>query len=181
MAWLYDLGGQGKSGALGEGGGLSNSTFTDAAGAVSDLFAAEGHRSKAAGDRFEAENYDRAAVLAGQNEQFTETSTAIKQAQLDRENFKMIGGQQADIAGAGFANSGSSLDLMRDSAAQGALTKAVGAQQGLITEAGYKEQQDSFNTMSKAARMAADAEDNAAFGADITGGIKMAASIATLL
>jgi hypothetical protein len=159
---------------------LGSSTFTDIGGAVSDLFAADADRSKAQGDRFEATNYDRAAVLAGQNEQFTETSTAIKQAQLDRENFKMLGGQQADVAGAGFAASGSALDLMRDSASQGALTKAVGAQQGLITEAGYKEQQDSYNTMSQAARMAADAEDSAATGADWTSAIKGVAGIATL-
>jgi hypothetical protein len=155
-------------------------TITDIAGAASDLFAADADRSKATGDRFEATNYDRAAVLAGQNEQFTETSTAIKQSQLDRENFKMIGGQQADVAGAGFAASGSALDLMRDSASQGALTKAVGAEQGLITEAGYKEQQDSYTTMSQAARMAADAEDKAASGADITSAIKGVAAVATL-
>jgi hypothetical protein len=159
---------------------FGTSTLTSASGAVSDLFAAEGHRAKAQGDRFEAENYDRASVLATQNEKFTETSTAIKQAQLDRENFKMIGGQEADVAGAGFAASGSALDLMRDSAQQGALTKAVGAQQGLITEAGYDEQAASYTTMSKAARMAADAEDNAAFGADITGAIKGATAIASL-
>jgi hypothetical protein len=159
---------------------FGNSTFTDAAGAVSDLFAAEGHRYKAKGDLFEAENYDRASELATQNEKFTETSTAIKQSQLDRENFKMLGGQQADIAGAGFAMSGSGIDLLRESAQQGALQKAVGAEQGLITEAGYKEQAESYTTMSKAAHMAADAENQAAFGADITGGIKAAASIATL-
>lgn len=154
------------------------SIIDSAAGAVSDLFAAEGHRYKAKGDLFEAENYDRASALATQNEKFTETSTAIKQSQLDRANFKVLGGQQADVAGAGFAASGSALDLMRDSASQGALTKAVGAEQGLITEAGYQEQAESYTTMSKAARMAADAENNAAFGADITGGLKAAAAIA---
>jgi hypothetical protein len=156
------------------------STLTSASGAVSDLFAGEGLRAKAEGDRLEATNYDRASVLATQNEKFTETSTAIKQAQLDRENFKMIGGQQADIAGAGFAASGSALDLLRDSAQQGALTKAIGAEQGLITEAGYTEQADSYTTMAKAARMAADADENAATGATITGAIKGITAIASL-
>lgn len=155
-------------------------TITGISGAVSDLFAADAHRSKAQGDRFEAENYDRASVLATQNEKFTEVSTSIKQSQLDRENFKMIGGQQADIAGAGFAASGSAIDLMRDSAAQGALTKAVGAQQGLITEAGYKEQAESFTTMSQAARMAADAEEHAASGSIITGALKGIGTVASL-
>lgn len=155
-------------------------TISGISGAVSDLFAADAHRAKAQGDRFEAQNYDLASALATQNEKFTETSTAIKQSQLDRENFKMLGGQAADVAGAGFAASGSALDLMRDSASQGALTKAVGAQQGLITEAGYKEQAESFTTMSQAARMAADAEEHAATGAMITGGLKAVGSIVSL-
>ena len=47
---------------------------------------------------------------------------------------------------------------MRDSASQGALTSAVMGQQGLITEAGYKEQADSYALMSGAARMAAAGE-----------------------
>ena len=155
-------------------------TINSVGGAVSDLFAAEGHRYKAKGDLFEAENYDRASALATQNEKFTEQSTAIKQSQLDRENYKMLGGQQADIAGAGFAASGSALDLMRDSASQGALQKAVGGEQGLITEAGYKEQAESYTTMSKAAHMAADAENQAAFGADISAGIKGVAAITSI-
>jgi hypothetical protein len=158
-------------------------TFNNISGAVGDLFAAEGHRIKAEGNRVEAENYDLAARYSDQNVQFTKTSTAIKQAQLDRENYKVIGGQAADVAGAGFAASGSAIDLMRESAQQGALTKAVGEQQGLITEAGYEQQAASYRNMSKAARMAADAEDSAATGATITGAIKgvtAAAQIATL-
>lgn len=159
---------------------FGNATFSDAAGAVGDLFAAEGDRFKAQGDRIESQNYDLAATYADQNVAFTKTSTEIKQAQLDRENYKVIGGQQADVAGAGFAASGSAIDLMRDSAQQGALTKAVGEQQGLITEAGYEQQAASDRNMSKAAQLAAQAEDNAATGAEITGAIKGVASIATL-
>lgn len=159
---------------------FGNATLTDIGGTVSDLFGASADRAKAAGDRIEAQNYDLASSLASENEKFTETSTAIKQAQLDRNIYQTIGGEQADVAGAGFANSGSALDLMRDSAAQGALTKAVAGQQGLITEAGYQEQAQSYTNMAGAARMAANAEDNAAVGADITAGIKGAAAIATL-
>jgi hypothetical protein len=46
-----------------------------------------------------------------------------------------LGGQEADVAGAGFSEGGSALDLLRSSASQGALTHAVLGQQGLITEA----------------------------------------------
>ena len=76
---------------------------------------------------------------------------------------------------------------MRDSAAQGALTKAVAGEQGLITEAGYTEQQTSYQNLSKAAGIAAQADneaasaaDTAAIGAGITGVLKIGASIATL-
>jgi hypothetical protein len=173
---------------------FGNATFGDLAGAVGDLFAssadsskAAGLRIKAQGDLLEGQNYDMAAVLAGQNEKFTEASTAIKQSQLERQATMTIGGQQADIAGAGFANSGTALDLMRDSASQGALTKAVAGEQGLITEAGYTEQQTSYQNLSKAAQFAAagdeeaaKAADQAATGATITGLIKGAASIASI-
>ena len=51
---------------------------------------------------------------------------------------------KADIAGGGFAASGSGLDILAQSASQGALQQAVIARQGLITEAGYQEQAQSF-------------------------------------
>jgi hypothetical protein len=159
---------------------LGSATFSGIGGAVSDLFVAEGHKAKAAGDRLEAENYDLASELAKQNEKFTETSTAIKQAQIDRENTKMIGGQEADVAGAGFSASGSALDLLRESAQQGALHHAVAGEQGLITEAGYTEQAQSYTNMSSAARMAADSEDKAAQGADVTAAFKGVTAIASI-
>lgn len=154
-------------------------TFNAISGAVGDLFAADSNRAKAEGNRIQAENYDLASKLATQNADFTETSTAIKQTQLDRSIFQTIGGQQADVAGAGFAASGSALDILRDSASQGALTKAVAGQQGLITEAGYQQQATSFTNMASAARMAADAEDKAASGAGIVSAIKGVAAIAS--
>jgi hypothetical protein len=159
---------------------FGSSTFGDLGGAVSDLFGSSAHKAKAAGDRIEAENYDLASSLALQNEKFTEMSTAIKQSQLDRSIFQTIGGQQADVAGAGFAESGSALDLLRSSAQQGALTKAVAGQQGLITEAGYQEQAQSYTNLASAARLAADAEDRAANGSFFSSIIKGAAAVATL-
>jgi hypothetical protein len=155
-------------------------TIDSVGGAVNDLFAASAHRTKAEGLRIEAKNYDLSSAFSLQSEKFTEQSTAIKQAQTDRENFKMLGGIEADVAGAGFADSGSALDIMRDSASQGALTKAIGAEQGLITEEGYKVQAESYKNMSAAARMAADAEDNAAFGANISAGFKAASAVTSL-
>lgn len=156
-------------------------TITSIGGAANDLFAADAHRAKARGDVFEQKNYDLAGDLADQNAKFTETSTAIKLVQGDRQLYQTLGGQAADVAGAGFAASGSALDLMRDSASQGALTHAVAAEQGQITEAGYQEQATSFRNMSGAAQVAIDAENKAADNAWITAGIKGVAAAASLL
>src|SRR5205823_4486792 len=104
--------------------------------AQSTRLSAESLRTKARGDLAEASNYDLAAGLARQNEAYTQQSTRIQQAQLDRQVTQAIGGQQASVAGAGFASSGSALDIMRDSASQGALARGVLAQQGVISEAG---------------------------------------------
>lgn len=155
-------------------------TINSVGGAVSDLFAAEGDRAKAAGDRTEAQDYGLASDLAGENEKYTETSTAIKEAQQARQVTMGLGKESADVAGAGFSASGSALDLMRDSAQQGALTHAVLGQQGLITEAGYQEQQIAYTNMQGAANAAANAEDNAATGADIGAAIQGVAAVASL-
>jgi len=159
---------------------FGQATFSDISGAASDLFASFGDEAKAQGDFAEARSYTLAAQLAAQNEKFTETSTAIKESQQQREMMNTLGGQQADVASAGFASSGSALDIMRDSAAQGALTHAVLGQQGLITEAGYTEQQKSYENMAAAATEAGNAANQAATFSEITGAIKGVAAVATL-
>jgi hypothetical protein len=168
---------------------FGQSTFSDFGGAASDLFSGiignESADIKAQGDLAEAKSYEMAAGLALQNEQFTKTATAVKEAQNDREVYQTISQQQAGVAGGGLAESGSALDLLRDSASQGALSHEIIGQQGLITEAGYQEQHDSYVNMANALRSAAAAEENIGsdtglFGA-ITGGIKFAAGIATLI
>lgn len=167
---------------------FGNATFSDAAGAVSDLFSsqatAKGLRLKAQGDLVEGTNYDLAAGLARQNEQFTEQSTAVKQMMSDRQIQLGIGQEEAGIAGAGFANSGSALDLLRSSASQGALQKQLIGQQGLITEAGQNEQAQAYTNLAGFARYSADVQnqqaDSAETAGQITAGIKGAAAIATL-
>jgi dsDNA-binding SOS-regulon protein len=159
---------------------FNNAAFSDFGGAASDLFAAQGDKSKQQFDYSEASNYELGANLADQNAKFTETSTAIKEAQQQRELTMSMGQTTADVAGAGFSASGSALDIMRDSASQGALAHAVLGQQGLITEAGYKEQADSYNAMATAATQAGNAEGNAAVGSEVTSGIKAIAGIASI-
>jgi hypothetical protein len=155
-------------------------TFNSLGAAVQDLFSADTHRTKAQGLRLEAENYVRASDFALQNARFTELSTGIKTMQQDRETYKALGGIAADVAGAGFASSGSALDIMRDSASQAALARGVTTTQGLITEEGYKVEAENYQNMGKAAQLAAQAEDKAADQAPILAGIHAAAAVASL-
>lgn len=152
----------------------------DFGAAASDIFAGIGDQAKAQGDFSEATEYTDAATLATQNEEFTKQSTAIKEAQQQRELTMNLGQQTANQASGGFAASGSSLDILRDSASQGALTHAVLSQQGLITEAGYQEQAASYTTMASAATAAGNAENKAAGYADIMAGVNVVAGIASI-
>lgn len=142
-------------------------------GAVNDLFqskaTAASLRLKAQGNRVEAENYDLAGELSKQNLEFTKQSTAIKQVMTDRQIYQGVGTTQADVGGAGFAASGSALDIMRSGQAQGALTHQVVGQQGLITEAGYDEQTKSYANLAKYARYAAEVQDDMAGEAEKAG------------
>lgn len=160
---------------------LGSGTFSAAGGAVDSLFSGFGHKAKAEGDLFEAKNYDLAAKLADQNALFTQQSTEIKEAQAQRSIYQTMGRTEADVAGAGLSASGSALDVMRDAASQGSLVKSVTSLQGQITEAGYKEQSQSYSNMAEAARAAADAENSAALGSYISAGIKGISALATLI
>ena len=124
-------------------------------------------RLQAQGDLAEASEYDLAGNLANANATFTAQSTAIQQTQQDRALYQSLGTTQAGVAGAGFAESGSAMDVLRSSASQGALTRAVLGQQGLVTEAGYQEQAQSYATMSAAARATAAGETTIAGQTDV--------------
>jgi hypothetical protein len=158
-------------------GGAASSAGSFGAG-ISDLFAASADKSKAAGDLSEAANYDLAAKYADQEAAFTKESTAIQGMQAERASYQSRSQTSADIAGGGFAASGSGLDILAQSASQGALQQAVIARQGLITEQGYEEQAQSYLNMEGAADMAASAEKKAAGGADIGAALQFGAGAA---
>jgi hypothetical protein len=159
---------------------IGASTFTDLGAGISDLFAASADKSKAQGDLSEAANYDLAAKYADDEAAYTRESTAIQSMQAERASYQSRSQTSADIAGGGFAASGSGLDILAQSASQGALQQAVIQRQGLITEAGYEEQAQSYLNMESAADMAASAEKKAATGAEIGAGFQFAAAIGSL-
>lgn len=120
----------------------------DTGGAVSSLFGARGARASAG-------SYEEAQRIAEENARIARSATAIRDAQLKRTIFKTLGAQQAQVAGAGFAASGSSLDILRDSASQGAHARAINEAQGAITANSYLEQAGMFGGMASAAHASA--------------------------
>jgi hypothetical protein len=161
----------------------SATTFSDLGGTVSDLFAglgattaadlkAQGIDIEAAGteisaqaailqsqgDISEEQEYNLAQTLATQNANYTAASTAISAAQQERQTSMTIGSQKAQVGGAGLAESGSALDLLRSSASQGALAQSVLVTQGQMQQAGYEEQAQSYGIMSAAAKATAAGE-----------------------
>lgn len=111
--------------------------FTGAGQAIEDLFGSEGASA-------EANSFTTAAQLADQNAALTAASTRIQQTQTARQIFQTEGTQLADVAGAGFTESGSALDLLRSSAQQGSLAQALTNIQGAITENSYAAQAGAY-------------------------------------
>src|SRR5262249_3825725 len=159
---------------------LGIGTFQSVGGAVSDLVAGSAYKTRKAGNLLQAEQYGLAGDLARQNKEFAETSTAIKEQQEQRQVSAVIGQQQADVAASGFAESGSALDLLRDSAAQGALTKAGIGQQGEIEGDGYEGQAKTYDILRQSAQLAAQADEKAAKSSYFSAAIKGATAIASL-
>ena len=159
------------------GGPIQGSNIQAGGAGVSDIFSGFGDLEKMKGDELEQQSYQEAAQLALQNEQYTKMSTSIQQAQEDRTVALAQGRTQSEVAGAGFSMSGSALDIMRSGAQQGALTKAVTGYQGLITEAGYAEQAQSYTNMAAAAGDAAKGSNLAAVGSFVAGGLDLIAAI----
>ena len=140
--------------------------FGDFGGAVSDIFGGLGALK-------EAGSYTAAANLAAENARFAEESTAVQEEQVQRAVETKMGAEAAATSGAGFSYSGSAQDLMRESAQQGAYTKALTELQGTITAAGYQEQSAAYQNAASAAK-------TASTGSFIGGAIKAVSGIASL-
>ncbi len=138
------------------------STATAGGGAVTALFGAAGSRAAAG-------SYDEAERIARENAALARQATRIKEMQLSRNIFQTLGEQKAQVSSAGFEESGSALDILRSSASQGALTKAINEEQGTITANAYEEQAAQFAGMAKSAR-------SSAIGQGIAGVIEGAAA-----
>jgi hypothetical protein len=162
---------------------ISNQTFTDFGKAAQDIFSsqanaaglriqaqgtdleaagtriqAKGSLLTAQGDLTEAADYTLASSLAEQNALFTKASTAIQQTQADRQLQMSLGETQASLGAAGLSGAGSGTELLRASVAQGSLNKSMLGSQGLIQEAGFEEQAQSYTNLANFARYGAGVE-----------------------
>lgn len=118
-------------------------------GAAADaLFGQKANKLSAAG-------YREAAASSRKNEEYSKMSTDIKLMQADRAITKTIGGQQADVASSGFAQSGSALDILADSMREGELTRTLVETQGDIELNNIQMQTRSFELQADAAETAA--------------------------
>ena len=151
-------------------------------GAANDIFsgfeAKTADNIKAQGLEAEAQNYGTAAQLADENAQFTIESTAVKSTMAQRQQELGIGQEVTNIAGNGFAMTGSALDILRSAHQQAGLQTAMTQQQGSITEKGYQEQADSYRVMQQYASDAANSEKSLGSLSEIAGivggGLKIA-------
>lgn len=143
---------------------------------ASDIFAGFGDIDKMKADELEQGQDELAAQYAGQEAQFSQQSTAIQLAQKNRQATMAMGKTASEVAGAGFAASGSALDIMRSNAQQGALAQAVTSEQGQIQTQGYQEQQQSFETMATIAGNSAKQANMASIGSFAAAGLSFVAA-----
>lgn len=134
---------------------------------IGSLFEADGYRKSASGLREAAVMSDEAAKLSTFN-------TKVRATMAGREAYRVIGGQQADVAGAGFAASGTALDLLRSSQTEAALTDALVQFQGAIDT-------NQFSAQAASYRNQADQADSKAKGAGFGGFLNIALGIGSLL
>jgi hypothetical protein len=92
-----------------------------------------GGNAEAKGFKQAAAYYEKAAKYAG-------IETRIKERMTRREIFKTVGGAQADVAHSGLRLAGSAIDVIKDSAREGALSLSLVRLQGDIEQSSYMAQ-----------------------------------------
>lgn len=153
------------SGLFGGGGGLGEG-ISGIAGGIASLFGSKG-------DKAEASAFNEAASIASKNADIAKQSTGIQVAQATRNSLQVVGGQIADVGGAGLAESGSALDLLRDTSYQTNLQKQIVANNGLLQEQSFRQEAASYKGQAQAAQAASSAKKSSGIGGLISGAISI--------
>ena len=105
--------------------------------------------------REQAQSYEQASDIAGENARLEEEVTGIKEYQEQRKINESMGATQAAQAASGFEEGGSGMYLLRESAMQGGIAEAGIAVQGEIQKNAFLEEQAKAAGEAKAAKAAA--------------------------
>lgn len=132
--------------------------------AIGDIFGFLGQEDIARGDKEAASLYGEAATLEHQNVEAEQAATSIRTTQIKRQNYQQLGGIQSQVAGGGFALSGSAQDIMRSSQEQGSLKIQSAQTQGALQEQGYNIAATGYNAEAAQASAAGQAAQMSAFG-----------------
>ena len=132
--------------------------------AIGDIFGFLGQEDIARGDKEAASLYGEAATLEHQNVEAEQAATSIRTTQIKRQNYQQLGGIQSQVAGGGFALSGSAQDIMRSSQEQGSLKIQSAQTQGALQEQGYNIAATGYNAEAAQASAAGKAAQMSAFG-----------------
>jgi hypothetical protein len=106
-------------------------SFRDATAVVSDRFKVSADKAQIL--LLDAHASGKVHIITDEAK-FTERSTEIQEAMASRAINKTLGSQQADVAASGFANSGSALDVIRESATRGAIALSVIIECGMVSQ-----------------------------------------------
>lgn len=103
------------------------------------------------GSILEGGGYDTAAGYAKQNAELSKLSLGIQLQQEQRQAYKVIGGQKADVASGGLAAGGTAMNLLRSSTQQAGLQRGLVAAQGQININQWLEKYSSDKAQANAA------------------------------
>lgn len=134
----------------GDIGNLRGLAASNAANAAASTTQSEGYLR-------EAEAYENVGAIAKENATIEGVSGNIKQLQLGRAVQRTLGSQRAAVASAGFASSGSSLDVMKSSIQEGYLADQLIRSQTAVTQGGYLEQGAAAQAEAGGSRLASEA------------------------
>jgi hypothetical protein len=156
-----------------------NTVVGDIGGAFADFGSAKASEVEAQGDFTAGADYLRAEDIAKQNEQITQQSTDIQNAQVQRKVLMSNATGQAQVANNNLSG-GSAGDILRMGMQQGALASAVVKTQGAINKnafaeqaAGLQAQSDSAVAAGNAALASAEAKNQAGVFSLIGGAVSM--------
>lgn len=138
-------------------------------GALAQGDVAKGYKSQQAG-------YNRAAEISLINKEIAGQAAEIEMGQAERDIYRNLGAQVATTGASGIALEGSALDVLRDSAREGSITKQLLGRKSAIEQLAYDQEAQSYAMQAQAAGQSAKSAKKSKTAGLISTGIDIAAS-----